>query len=61
LWTGEEAMKKDIPILKGAGSRFKRVEDLPRIAVGFASRAYQDLPPQLKLIATSNGEQRVRV
>jgi len=54
-------MKKDIPILKGARSRFKSVEDLPRTAVGFASTAYQDLPPQLKLIATSNRKQRVRV
>jgi len=57
LWTGEEAMKKGIPILKRAGS--KSVEDLPRTAVGFSSKAYQDLPPQLKLSATSNGEQRV--
>jgi len=59
LWTGEEAMKKGIPILKRAG--FKSVEDLPRTAVGFSSNAYQDLPPQLRLSATSNGEQRVRV
>jgi len=28
---------------------------------GFSSNAYQDLPPQLRLSATSNGEQRVRV
>ena len=59
LWTGEEAMKKGIPILKKAG--FESVEDLPRTAVGFSSKAYQDLPPQLRLSATSNGEQRVRV
>jgi hypothetical protein len=59
LWTGEEAMKKGIPILKRAG--FESVEDLPRTAVGFSSKAYQDLPPQLRLSATSNGEQRVRV
>jgi len=52
-------MKKGIPILKGAG--FESVEDLPRTAVGFGSKAYQDLPPQLRLAATSNGEQRVRV
>jgi len=57
LWTGEEAMKKGIPILQRAG--FKSVEDLPRTAVGFSSKAYQDLPPQLRLAATSNGEQRV--
>jgi len=31
LWTGEEAMKKGIPILKRAG--FESVEDLPRTAV----------------------------
>jgi len=55
----EEAMKKGIPILKRAG--FESVEDLPRTAVGFSSKAYQDLPPQLRLSATSNGEQRVRV
>jgi len=43
LWTGEEAMKKGIPIFKKAG--FESVEDLPRIAVGLGSKAYQDLPP----------------
>ena len=52
-------MKKGIPILKRAG--FESVEDLPRTAVGFSLKAYQDLPPQLRLSATSNGEQRVRV
>ena len=52
-------MKKGIPILKRAG--FESVEDLPRTAVGFSSKAYQDLPPQLRLSATSKGEQRVRV
>ena len=30
-------------------------------AVGFSSKAYQDLPPQLRLSATLNSEQRVRV
>jgi len=59
LWTGKEAMKKGIPILKRAW--FESVEDLPRRAVGFSSKAYQDLPPQLRLSATSNSEQRVRV
>ena len=59
LWTGEEAMKKGIPILKRAG--FESVEDLPKKSVGFSSKAYQDLPPQLRLSATSNGEQRFRV
>jgi len=57
LWTGKKAMKKGIPILKRAG--FESVEDLPRTAVGFSSKAYQDLPAQLRLSATSNGEQRV--
>jgi len=47
LWTGEMAMKKGMPILKKAG--FKSVEDLPRTAVCFSSKAYQDLPPQLKV------------
>ena len=59
LWTGEEAMKKGIPILKKAG--FESVEDLPRTAEGFSSKAYQDLSPQLRLSATSSSEQRVRV
>ena len=59
LWTGEEAMKKGIPILKKVG--FEGVKDLPRTAVCFISKAYQDLPTQLRLSATSNGEQRVRV
>jgi len=51
LWTGEEAIKKGIPILKRTG--FQSVEDLPRIAVGFSSKSYQDLPTQLRLSATS--------
>jgi len=59
LWTGEEAMKKGILILKRAG--LESVENLQRTAVGFSSKAYQDLTPQLRLSATSNGEQRVRV
>jgi len=50
-------MEKGIPILERAG--FESVEDLPRTTVGFSSKAYHDLPPQLKLSATSNGEQRV--
>jgi len=52
-------MKKIIPILKRAG--FESVKDLPRTAVGFSSKAYQGLSPRLRLSATSNGEQRVRV
>ena len=32
LWTGEEAMKKGIPILKRAG--LESIENLPRTAVG---------------------------
>jgi len=59
LCTGEKAMTKGIPILKRAG--FESVEDLPRTAIGFSSKAYQDLPPQFRLSATSNGEQRVPV
>jgi len=59
LWTKKEAVKKDMPILKKAG--FESVEDLPRTSVGFRSKAYKDLQPQLRLPATSNGEQRVRV
>jgi len=63
LWTGEEAMKKGMSILKRA--EFESVEDLPRTAVGFSSKAHQDLAPQLRLwlwlrlSATSNGEQKV--
>jgi len=60
LYTGEEAMKTGIPIVKRAG--FESVEDLPRThtALGFGLKTYQDLPPQLRLSATSNGEQRIR-
>jgi len=59
------------PILEKAG--FKSVEHLPKrvqkcrhppkTAIGFCSKAcnLKDLPPQLRLTATSNGEQRVRV
>ena len=57
LWTGEEAIKKGIPILKKAG--FESVEELPRTTVGLSSKTYQDLPPQLRLSATLKGEQRV--
>jgi len=32
-----------------------------RTAVGFRSKACQDLPPQLRLSATANSEQRVQV
>jgi len=59
LWTVEEAMKQVMPFFKKAG--FESVKDLPRTAVVFSSKAYQDLPPQLRSSATSNGEQRVRV
>ena len=56
-------MKKGILILKKVG--FERVEDLLRTAVVFLLKAYQDLPPQLRLSTTwsttLNGEQRVRV
>ena len=47
-------MKKGVPVLKK--TEFESVEDLPRTAVGFSATAYQDLPPQLRLSATSNGE-----
>jgi len=52
-------MKTGMPILKKAS--FESVENLPRTAVGFSSKAYQGLPPQLRSSATSNGGQRVRV
>ena len=58
LWTGEEAMKKGMLILKKTG--FESVKDLPRTAVCI-SKAYKDLLQQLRLPAMSNGEQRVRV
>jgi len=48
-------MKKGIPISEKAG--FESVEDLSKTAVGFRSKAYQHLPPQLRLSATSNDEQ----
>ena len=50
-------MKEGMPIFKKA--RSKSVEDLPRTAVSYSSKAYKDLPPQLRLSATSNGEQKV--
>ena len=52
-------MKKGMPMLNKVGS--ESVENLPRTAVDFSLKAYQDLPPQLRLSATSNGEQIVRV
>jgi len=59
LWTGEEVMQKGMPILKM--SRFESVEAQPRTSVGFTSKAYQDLPPQLRSSAMLNDEQRVKV
>ena len=38
LQTGEEAMKKDIPILKKVGCEV--VQNLPRTAVGYSLKAY---------------------
>ena len=52
-------MKKGIPILKEAG--IAGVEDLPRTAVSFSSKANKNLLPQLRLPTTANGEQKVRV
>jgi len=52
-------MKKGMLILKEEG--FEGVKDLPRTAECFESKAHQDLPPQLRSPATSNGEHRVRV
>jgi len=48
-------------ILKKAG--FESVDNLPRpvTAVGFSSKAYENLLLQLRLSITSDGEQRVRV
>jgi len=57
LWTGEVALKESMPILKKAG--FEILEDLPRTAVGFSSKTYKNLPPQLRMSTTSNGEQRI--
>ena len=54
LWTGEEAMKKGVPLLRKAG--YRSVEDLPRTKVSFSSDAYQQLPPVLRMSETSNGD-----
>ena len=59
MWTGEETMKKGIPILQR--SKFESVEDLPRIVVDFSSKTYQDLSLQFRLFVTANGKDRVRV
>ena len=59
LWTGEEAMRKGVPLLRKAG--YRSVEDLPRTKVSFGSGAYQQLPPVLRMSETSNGEQRIRI
>jgi len=54
LCTEEEAMKIGMPFLKKA--RSESVEDLSKTVVGLSSKAYKDLPPQLRLPATSSGE-----
>jgi len=48
LWTGEEAMKKGMLILKQAG--YESIDDLPRTAVGFSSKAYEDLPHTAQVV-----------
>ena len=48
LWTGEEAMKKGMLILKQAG--YESIEDIPRTAVGFSSKAYEDLPHTAQVV-----------
>jgi len=58
VWTEEEAMKKVMPVLMKAG--FESIQNLPKKAIGYVQK-HQDLPPQLRSSATSNGEQRVRV
>ena len=47
-------MKIGMPFLKKA--RSESVEDLSKTVVGLSSKAYKDLPPQLRLPATSSGE-----
>ena len=60
LWTGDEAIKESMPILKKAG--VESVEDLTRTAAGFSSKACKDLLKQLRLPARSFiYEQRVQV
>ena len=59
LWTGEEAMRKGVPLLRKSG--YRSVEDLPRTKVSFGANAYQQLPPVLRMSETSNGEQIIRI
>ena len=59
LRTGEGAVKKGSSIFDKIG--FESVKDLPRIPIDFSSNASTNLPTQLWLSTTSNGEQRVRV
>jgi hypothetical protein len=51
----EEAIK-GLPVIKKAG--FESVKDLSRTDVGFASKACKNLAPRLRLLTTSNSEQR---
>ena len=43
LWTGEEAMKKGVPLLRNAG--YRSVEDLPRTKVSFGWVRINSCPP----------------
>ena len=49
---GGDDSEKGMPILKKVDSEFQSVEDLPRTAVGFSSKAHKKLPPQVRLFTT---------
>ena len=58
-WAREASMRKSIPALRQAGC--ERFSNLPRIQQSYREKALVVIPPAMRICATSNGEQRVRV
>jgi len=52
-------MRKSIPALRQAG--YESIYDLPRIQQSYREKALVVIPPEMRICATSNGEQRVQV
>jgi len=59
MWAREAAMRKSIPALRQAG--YESISDLPRIQQSYREKALMVIPPEIRICATSNGEQKVQV
>jgi len=52
-------MRKSIPALRQAG--YESISDLPRIQQSYREKALMVIPPEIRICATSNGEQKIQV